>query len=144
MRSSSSPAPPEFRMGVPVIEFKEGRYVSFIAFVYGEQNRDWLAYGYRDPGGPWKVSYRFRYYHPEPTYAFDGKDKKSEYEAVALDEVNEETFAENSRAIGRELVAVGFNDSFDWIPVCSSDVKYITEILKKQPWCHWKEEEQAS
>lgn len=127
-----------------MIEFKEGRYVSFIAFVYGEQDRDWLACGYKDPGGQWTVNYRFRYYNPASTSPFDELDEKREYQAVCADDVDEEYFAENTRAIARALVARGFNDRFDWLPVGSADPKFIIGEMRKQPWFHFKQEEATS
>lgn len=42
------------------MEFKPGRHVSRCWYV-GVPGRDWLAFLFRDEGGPWHVLYRFRY-----------------------------------------------------------------------------------
>ena len=59
------------------IEFKEGRYFSQIWNV-GGRGKDWLGAVWKDPDGPWTLTYRFRYYLDDK--AHDSADERSWYE----------------------------------------------------------------
>lgn len=129
-----------------MIEFKEGRYISFLVFLYGKEKRDWLAYGYRDPGDVWRASYRFRYYAKGPDQdPWNGQDKKIGFDII-LDsgaDVLEGKLVDTFRVITSTMIAQGFNDRIDWLDIRSNDPKRALELLSKRPWAHMKIEERV-
>jgi hypothetical protein len=75
----SDPSDPGDQDGEAGIMIKDGRYFSAMWFIAGAGS-DWLAALWRDPGGPWHVVWRFRYYVDDR--AHDSADERSwsEYE----------------------------------------------------------------
>lgn len=120
-----------------MIELKPGRYVSRVWFSQGG-DRDLLGMIFRDPGGPWELFYRFRYY--VTASPFDGRDTKSGYRATAPASWSEETAAEKfSHGLSMVAAVQGWSD-LDCLVVQSEDPNAIIEKLKTKPWVHMKEE----
>lgn len=122
-----------------IIPIEAGRYFLFIAYVYGYQQRDWLATAWRDSvSEPWTVTYRFRYYGPDPS-PWSGEDEKNIFEMkIPADDVTEDRLAESFKAVARALVSEGFNDRLDWIDVRTDDPTRVIDLLSARPWAHVK------
>ncbi len=57
-----------------ILEIKDGRYVSQMWFLAGD-NRDFLACLFREDSGNFRLNYRFRYYIDDKIH--DSGDRKS-------------------------------------------------------------------
>jgi hypothetical protein len=117
-----------------IIDLRDGRYFAAIAFVYGEQHRDYLASVWRDKDGPWTMTCRFRYYIDDR--AHDSADEKCEMCAVDTHDRTEEEMLRTLRITVEALVAGGFNDRLDWLDVKSDDAMVVFEKLAARPWAH--------
>jgi hypothetical protein len=123
-------------MSNAIIEIKPGRYFSAIIFVYGDEDRDWLASIYRDSAdGPWQLSYRFRYYANNDPWST--KDRKSVY-CAEVKGVTEEFLCAQVRTVAEMLVSDGFNTRLDWLDIGSDDVEVVRRRLVSRPWAHMK------
>jgi len=119
-----------------ILDIRDGRYFAAIAFVYGDKNRDWLCSAWRDPGGPWHITGRFRYIADERV--FDSADEKREFGAVDNRGRSEEEIVQTLRRSADDLVVRGFNDKLDWIDVKSDDSMTVFTMLAARPWAHIK------
>lgn len=125
-----------------ILDIRDGRYFAAIAFVYGNENRDYLTAVWRDRGGPWTVTARFRYYVDDK--AIGSVDQKTSMTAVDTGGRTEEEMVEHLRRTVDELVTLDFNDKLDWIDVKSDDSMVIFEMLAARPWAHLKLDQTAA
>jgi hypothetical protein len=125
-----------------VIKVVAGRYFALIAFLYGEQDRDWLASAWRDhPEDEWHLNFRFRYYGPlgkktDPWAVGEQADKKQFYSATVAATVPEDEVIRNLRNVAEGLRDAGYNDQVDFIEPKSDDPAYILYLLRGRPWVH--------
>lgn len=120
------------------IEIKEGRYFAKMWFLEGG-DKDWMAAVYRDPGKPFTLQYRFRYYNsPDP---WDEGDKKSWYTATAPPEMTEEDIVGKTDLMANTMACMGFGGKVHPLVLKSDDPKFITGEMAKQFWAHHKMED---
>lgn len=116
----------------------ETTYVEHMWYVAGD-GLDLLAMLYQDKAGDdWKLTYRFRYYNPDSTDPFDGKDRKHVYQVKAgvteedrdkLKGVMETLLTETSHTYPRTMRRS--------IPVQGNSQKFMA-VMVKQPFAHVK------
>lgn len=120
-----------------MIEIKKGRYFKAYWFV-GCEDRDLLAAMFRDPEGPWKLLYRFRYY--EDDKVFDSKDRKSwtgfeTKDGVGTDVVKMVACMDFVAALTEKT----FNGKLYKVDLDTDDHEKIICAMSKQPWFHVRE-----
>lgn len=107
--------------------------------------RDWMC-GLSRAGDEFKIQYRFRYYE-HPTDAWDGKDRKSWYEATVGGESREEVLAKFRELAA--LLAIKFGDGIVYELVRGLDESFdsFVERFQALPFIHKRDvsaEEYAS
>ena len=120
------------------IEIKEGRYFAKMWFLEGG-DKDWMAAVYRDPGGPFILQYRFRYYRSEDPW--DEGDRKSWYVATAPPEMTEEDIVGKTDMMANTMACMGFGGKVHPLVLQSDDPKFITGEMAKQFWSHQRIED---
>jgi hypothetical protein len=118
---------------------ERGHTIAAVAFVYGGQDRDWLAYVSRRAGEPWTTHWRFRYYAEGADQdPWNGKDERSVWSAKAADgsEASREKSLAMMRLSAETLVAHGYNDAIDWLEVGSDDPDVVLALLATRSWVH--------
>jgi len=111
-----------------MIEFKAGRYFIGVWFACNRDGnkKDWMGTAYRDPGGPWTVRYRFRYYHSSESEA-------SWVEAKHNSDATEE-FAKEAMEMILSMMPMGGMPEMDFCPMYSDDPKENMRRLSQRPW----------
>lgn len=126
-----------------MIEFKAGRYVSRIYFLCSSSaDFDVMGCLYRDPGEPFFLVFRFRYYTGDQSKGpWEDGDAKSwtKVEFKRKDGTlgeEDEAIAMCSKTFGG-LAAQGELDLHTLV-ACTDDSEKIAALLRAQPWVHMK------
>lgn len=118
------------------MQIKEGRYISHVWFINSaERDKDWMCWVWRDPGEPWQVEYRFRYYKDDKPH--DSADEKSAFGLQVPSETSEALVIKNMDAIAT-MVKRQFNGQLWKVPIESDQPMVAFALLKKQPWFFMK------
>lgn len=118
------------------IEFKEGRYFAAVWFVSGivrGTGESWLCALYRDKDGPWRITYRFRYYAKDEPQ--DQGGEASWYEATAKVGATEEDVRLPCEVVAK-MSALRMRGTVERIDLGTDDVDVIFAALAKADWCH--------
>ena len=129
------------------IEIKpENYYVGFWFTNPGKaENRqvDMMGCIWQEKDGPWKATYRFRYYNKDSQHAFDQKDEKSwygfEFPADASDEEIEKV--KEGFDLIFQMTADRNESKFEFHEVDGDGMKAM-KILKDAPFTHFQTFEQ--
>lgn len=121
------------------MEMRPGRYVSQIYFVGGALPFDVLGFLYRDPGKPFELLFRFRYYDGDQSKGpFADGDAKS-WTHVAFDrpdpKIDEAEALQLCATIFRGLATIAEMD-LTVLPVRTDDSDKVLAALRSQPWAH--------
>jgi hypothetical protein len=119
------------------IEFKDGRYFSCVWFCSQPDGRaDYFAALYRDPGGPWVLTYRFRYAAGE--YEGNAEELRNWFQAESR---NDE--AESIRGIDAMsgLVAARYDAPLHKVYLKTDVEEEMFERMRGESWFHFTEEE---
>jgi hypothetical protein len=119
------------------MEFKKGRYVSFVVFIGGSHPRDWMACAWRDAGSEcWEGEYRFRYHGTvHDPWAAKNNDTKRFYSFKAP-HADERDMRSSLGGMAEMLVLSGFNEDLDWLDIRSDDPERALTLLASRPWAH--------
>ncbi len=122
-----------------IFDLTETSYIEAAWFVAWEMT-DWMALVYRDtPEGPWRATYRFRYYADGArTDAFDSDDRKSGYHIRAKDGTPE---TRDRLVHTLDLLAARMVEEKHarlWKLDVQGDTDRYTDLLVTQPWAHVK------
>jgi len=134
------------------MEFKPGRYVIGIWFLAGEGHDFQMSVWTDDPAESkataWEAEWRFRYYDEEDPRndPFSGKDRKSFWHGTFTGseteafEHTEDTIRKmvNMPSWMEKKTGMSYREK-QFMPLYSSNIEFIIEQLKKQPWAHMKE-----
>lgn len=121
-----------------IFNLTETSYIEAVWFV-SWRDTDWMALVYRDSAeAPWRLTYRFRYYAPGRTDAFQSGDKKSVYDARTKDGSDASRVSAVDvcdRAAAALVKDAGATCSK---VIVQGDTDRYTDLLVKQPWAHIK------
>jgi hypothetical protein len=124
------------------IEVIPGRYFSAVWFVAGE-DRDLLIALFRDPGKPFELRYRFRYYEGESGEPHDGKDRKSPWACTCPGKSEDDVRALIEEVVAHTLVdfrarSGSFEPTVDVVELRGDDAEKNSYAIMARPWAHTK------
>lgn len=123
----------------PIIDFKPGRFFSRIFVVLGE-GKDFMGCLYKDPGGPWRLTYRFRYYHAGSRDPFDGQDEKSVVDIEVPPEKTKQEMIKITREMLSHALEYGFggDGQIHELVLETSDTRQIMRQMEREKFFHFK------
>lgn len=125
------------------MEMRPGRYVSQIYFAGGGVPFDVMGFLYRDPGKPFELLCRFRYYDGDQSKGPFGDGDSKRWTVVVFErkgepasEIEAMQFCSN---IFNALVENAPGMELTVLPVRTDDSTKILRALRDQPWAHMKD-----
>lgn len=122
------------------LELKDGRYVSQMWYCANRQ-KDWLCTIYRDPGEPWTVLYRFRYYRDKKTFGSQDEKRWYCFQAPA-DRPESEVITLTNRIA--DLVSLEAGAKMHKLLLRTDKPEKVLEAMKREDFCHIPQEERPA
>ena len=114
---------------------EQGRYA--VLWYAENEEHNYMALVHQDePGGPWKLTYRFRYFKDDKV--FDSEDEKHWYEAVDKENPGpEKLVATNDTLLATPQAKAQYPKGVSRMEI-NGGMAEMLKVLMAQPWAHAK------